>query len=257
MPEILAGVLRFLGPLDWLKCAAVCSWWSTAILDDSSPPPTKAKATSTAAATASTAATVAARRSSTQFGSVNLWREFAFSVMHYQGPELDHTSDGTLHPFTRRLSGGGEAGNCRDTTGYDQEKANTTDGDRGNGDGVGSVSGGDGEPAEESATGNGERCHATSSASVGTRGGRCSSEVLSWSNNSSSSRGKAGARLAKLLTYKRVCLEGDPEQLGPPLRLTHGFVCTTSIAPTALARARQPRYWGRLARFPVGLGACT
>lgn len=32
MPELLGGVLRCLRPLDWLKCAAVCSRWSTAIL---------------------------------------------------------------------------------------------------------------------------------------------------------------------------------------------------------------------------------
>lgn len=51
IPELLTSILRYLGPLDWLPCSAVCSWWSTVLHDNGTPSP-EARAT-------------------------NLWREFS------------------------------------------------------------------------------------------------------------------------------------------------------------------------------------
>lgn len=76
MPELHASILRFLGPLDWLKCAAVCRWWSVAILDRNDRTAVDAVADDRT------------DRAETGYGvegraaAANLWREFAGTVMH-------------------------------------------------------------------------------------------------------------------------------------------------------------------------------
>lgn len=53
-------------------------------------------------------------------------------------------------------------------------------------------------------------------------------------------RAKAGGGALKLLSYKKVCLLGDPTQLGPPLRVTHLGMCVKRLVASALSRSRKP-----------------
>lgn len=97
VPELLASVLRYLGPLDWLKCVAVCSWWSAAILDRDD-----ARA-SPAAATTTEATTPQAQGRAPQ--AANLWREFVVTAIRYDDTESGNGGG--------RLGGGdGDGGSC-------------------------------------------------------------------------------------------------------------------------------------------------
>lgn len=69
MPELLSSILRYLGPLDWLSCSAVCSWWSIALRDNSTASPVEGEAP--------------------EVRDTNLWRDFAemrMSFSYGRGP---------------------------------------------------------------------------------------------------------------------------------------------------------------------------
>lgn len=162
MPELVACVLRCLGPLDWLKCAAVCSSWSVAILDGGEPRTPDSRPSSSPEAEGDGKGST--RERDREAGTTNLWRDFAVAEMRYDP------------------AGGGSS-------------------DRGGG-----------------------ACN----------GGRSTAPV-----------GRA--------FYRSVCLEGDPEVLGPPLAVTSGedaeagsvaLVRIGEVAAAAFARSRKPRCVG-------------
>jgi len=86
IPELLTSVLRCLGPLEWVKCASVCSGWCDSILSrdsvERSRPAEAAQPTATAAS-----APVAKGRGRGEAASaasavtMDLWREFAVTAL--------------------------------------------------------------------------------------------------------------------------------------------------------------------------------
>lgn len=230
IPDLLATVLRCLGPLEWVKCASVCPDWCDAILSrDKS---IGARGTAAAAAAASAATTIApppATRSAASTKVVkgggtiqstegqeeekekekaaaaaalpDLWREFALTLMArsnggHRSPELSN-------------------------------QAGAMDGGR-------SYS-----ASEHSALVSCFHPHATTG--ITARGGG----RLPSSNH------------VRGCFYRNVCLEGDPAVLGPPLRATAAPVGNSStgrggvvevatvslrdVTAASLARYRQRR----------------
>eukprot|EP00752_Nemacystus_decipiens_P008628 g7705.t1 len=190
IPDLLATVLRCLGPLEWVKCASVCPDWCDAILSRDEPAESGRAAPAPAAtamaptpstrSTASTAVAVAGEGGATARraeGGVdekaaaaavgaNLWREFAVTLMA-------GSSEGTRGPEASNHAGADDGG-CPVNTGE-----------------------------------HGRATFRPDAAGVTTRGGR-------WLTSNH----------ARACFYRNVCLEGDPAVLGPPLTATAALVGT-------------------------------
>lgn len=190
IPDLLASVLRYLGPLEWVKCASVCPDWCDAILsrDETTEAGGAAAAASmmapTPAATRAAPSTIAAeggggggatmvrraegeRKETAKAAkaaaavTANLWCEFASTLMA-------NNNEDTI----------GE-GKCSDRTSADEGGCSLNNSEGG---------------AFSSCRLN---PHA---AGITTRGGRVPS-----------------ANRVRGCFYRSVCLEGDPAVLGPPL----------------------------------------
>lgn len=130
--ELLTGVLGFLGPLEWLKCAVVSSWWSVAILDDSTKLNTRAHANASMSMSADADADAngvgadamgktehndsnwISAACSSAGSSANLWREFALTVMRY----VSHGDNrSVVEAGAEAGSGGHQEGSRRDAAG--------------------------------------------------------------------------------------------------------------------------------------------
>lgn len=124
MPELHASILRFLGPLDWLKCAAVCRWWSVAILDRNDCTAVDAVAEGRTDR-AETGHGVEGRAAA----AANLWRDFAGTVMH--AVDLSTASgDDSFTAGRDGVHGGGNAGSAGSGGGGRGETDQAREGDR-------------------------------------------------------------------------------------------------------------------------------
>lgn len=228
IPDLLATVLRCLGPLEWVQCAAVCPDWCDAILSRNEGNTTGGAATAVSAiastpATQAAAPTTVARTAVVKGGatmrgaegggegkervtavSADLWREFALKLIANSNEDIfEEGNHGT------EVSNRG--------TGADYDRGYSFN--HGEGNALFSCL----DP------------HATGTIA---RGGRLTS-----------------SNYVRGCFYRNVCLEGDPAVLGPPLRATaaragnstgrgEAKVATVSlrhVAAASLARYRQRR----------------
>lgn len=225
IPELLTSILRCLGPLEWIKCASVCSDWHDIILGGGDQakqqsPAVPEAATPVASAspvallsTEAAASTAAAEGETTTRSwegkgkaevvvaastAADLWREFAVTAMHYRDPCANAYID--------------------DNNSEDNKNTNSS-----------------------SACCSG-RTHRHAIGISGRRG------RVSPCSHSTSAPGHF---------YRNVCLEGDPTVLGPPLIATVARIgsktagrggvkiATVSLKDVAAAsatRCRHPRY---------------
>lgn len=258
MPDLLGSVLLFLGPLDWLECGPVCSLWSVTVRDDSS------RSTPPAADGDSWLRPVPV--------SINLWREFVTLVMKcvpHLPIDSDCPSDG------QRGDGRGTSDLIvdkeRDGGGYNGSSASTAFGEGGGrgGDGRGRVTvDNDRSTEKDTSDGIGNTCHRVfrrdtgnpRNEGVGTVGRRlashgtrsvCNGDPMEGSGGlcgASAGSSRVGGRSTvngheTPVSYKTICLEGDPVVLRLPRSLAPRPALTFdlgSLSGVAAARSRRP-----------------